>query len=129
MTARRKVLIAKTGLDGHWLGVTLVARALRDAGFEVIMLGMATADEIASVAVDEDVQLVGLHVGGHVAVVERILAALREEMHDLPVIAGGTLPPNAVRKLESLGVRCFPPASSLADIVATAEDLLSSSTR
>lgn len=128
MAVRRKVLIAKTGLDGHWLGVTLVATALRDAGFEVVMIGMSTAAEIAAVAVDEDVQLVGLHVGGHVAIVERVIAAVREVASDIPIIAGGTIPPSAVTELEALGVRCFPPSSSLVDIVATAESMVQPTT-
>lgn len=118
-----RVLIAKTGLDGHWRGVTVVANALRDAGFEVITLGMARADEVVAAAVQEDVALVGLNVGGHIKVVERIIAAVRDVAPDLPIVAGGTLPPGALSRLDALGVPGFPPGSSLADIVEAARRL------
>jgi methylmalonyl-CoA mutase C-terminal domain/subunit len=121
-----RVLIAKTGLDGHWRGVSAVASALRDGGFEVLLLGMARADEIAATALQEDVDLVGLNVGGRMEVVERIIAAVREATPDLPIFAGGTLPPPAMRRLAGLGVPGFPPGSSLADIVASARTLTSS---
>jgi methylmalonyl-CoA mutase C-terminal domain/subunit len=101
-----------------------VAQGLRDAGFEVVMVGMARADEIAAAARDEDVDLVALNVGGHVAVVERILDALHEADVDAPVIAGGTISPPVARQLEARGIRCFPPGSSMADIVATATELV-----
>lgn len=117
-------MLAKTALDGHWRGVLLVAHALRDAGFEVVMAGMARADEIAAISRDEDVDLVALNVGGHVAVVERILDALREVDVAVPVIAGGTIPPKMAAHLQERGVRCFPPGSSMADIVATATRLV-----
>jgi methylmalonyl-CoA mutase C-terminal domain/subunit len=119
-----KVLLAKTALDGHWRGVLLVAQGLRDAGFEVVMVGMARADEIAAASRDEDVDLVALNVGGHVAVVERILDALHEAGVEAPVIAGGTISPPVARQLEGRGIRCFPPGSSMADIVATATELV-----
>src|SRR5712675_2256737 len=115
-----RVLIAKTGLDGHWRGVSAVAHALRDSGFEVILLGMARADEIVSTAMQEDVHLVGLNVGGRIEVVERIIAAVRAADPNLPIFAGGTLPPTALRRLEEFGVPAFPPGSSLADIVESA---------
>lgn len=121
--AARRVLIAKTSLDGHWRGVSVVARALRDAGFEVVLLGMATGEEIARAAVDEDVDLVGLNVGGRVEVAERIVATLRDEGLDVPVVAGGTIAPYAVRRLEALGVACFPPGSPLEGVVAAARRL------
>ncbi len=118
-----KILLAKTALDGHWRGVNVVARALRDDGHEVVMLGMARDDEIAAVAIDEDVDLVGLNVGGRVEVVERIVAALREAAPDLPVFAGGIVPPWAARRLEAQGIAVYPPGSSLADIVDAARRL------
>jgi methylmalonyl-CoA mutase, C-terminal domain len=118
------VLIAKTSLDGHWRGVHVVAQALRDGGYEVIVLGMATADEIATAAVQEDVDLVGLNVGGHVAIVERVLDALAAAGIEAPVMAGGTIPPSAKRRLEGRGVSCFPPGSQLDAIVEAADQLL-----
>src|SRR3984957_17466756 len=96
------VLVAKTSLDGHWRGVDLVARVLRDAGFEVIMLGMATPESIAAVALEEDVDLVGLNVGGRVEVAERAVRLLREAGVDVPVMAGGTIAPWGRKRLEAM---------------------------
>ena len=121
-----RVLIAKTSLDGHWRGTSVVARALRDAGFEVIYAGEMRSQEIVNAAKDEDVQLVGLNIGGRVKVAIRIVKALEDAgLGDLPVMAGGTLPETAIRSLEEQGVTCFPPGSSLRDIVDTAESLTS----
>ena len=120
---RTRVLVAKTSLDGHWRGVHVIARTLRDAGMEVVLLGMARDDEIAAAAQHEDVDLIGLNVGGRIEVVERILDRLEREHVDVPVIAGGTLSPAARRRLEARGVRTFPPGSALDDIVATAREL------
>jgi len=118
-----RVVLAKTGLDGHWRGTLLVAQALRDAGFEVVLLGMARADEIVRAAIDEDADLVGLNVGGRVEVVERIVDALAAEAPGVPVFAGGVLPPWVCERLGERGVESFPPGSSLASIVEAAERL------
>jgi methylmalonyl-CoA mutase C-terminal domain/subunit len=118
-----RVLLAKTGLDGHWRGISVVARALRDAGFEVILIGMARADEVVTASVQEDVDLIGLNVGGRIEVVERIVEAVRQFLPDTPVLAGGTIPPSSVRRLSDLGVRSFPPGSSLESIVEAAMEL------
>ena len=118
-----KVLLAKTSLDGHWRGTAAVARALRDAGFEVVMLGMARADEIAAAAVQEDPDLIGLNVGGRLEIVERILDALAAACPGLPVVAGGTIAPLAARALVARGVAVFPPGSPLTAIVETARRL------
>lgn len=122
-TAGARVLMAKTSLDGHWRGINVVSRALRDAGFEVILAGMATADTIAKVASDEDVDLIGLNVGGRVEVVERILDVLHQAGIRVPVFAGGTIPPYAAERLSARHVRCFPPGSSTDDIVEAAREL------
>jgi len=121
--AGKRVLVAKTSLDGHWRGVSVVARALRDAGFEVILLGMVTADEIAQAAIDEDADLIGLNVGGRIEVAERIVKTLRAEGFEGPIFAGGTIPPYAIRRLSELGVECYPPGSSLQSIVKAATRL------
>ncbi len=118
-----RVLIAKTSLDGHWRGVNVVSRALRDGGFEVILAGMVTADTIARVAADEDVDLIGLNVGGRVEVVERILDTLAASDITTPVFAGGTIPHYAEERLRARNVTCFPPGSSLDDIVECARRL------
>ncbi|MFT4825179.1 MAG: methylmalonyl-CoA mutase C-terminal domain/subunit [Halioglobus sp.] len=121
--AQKRILMAKTGLDGHWRGPTIVARALRDAGFEVIMIGMANTQDIVRAAVDEDVDLVGLNIGGHIDVALRAVNSVRNVRPDVPVFAGGTVPPHAKKQLEALNVEVFPPGSQLAAIVEAAERL------
>ena len=123
MQRAARVLVAKTSLDGHWRGVYLVSRALRDAGFEVVSLGQATCDQIAAAVVDEDVDLVGLNVGGRIEVVERIVSRVREVDAELPIMAGGTIAPWARRRLEAAGVAVFAPGSPLTAIVNTATRL------
>lgn len=118
-----RILIAKTGLDGHWRGSSLVARALRDGGFEVIMIGMARVEEIVQAAIDEDVDLLGLSIGGHIDVAERIIDAVRETRPELPIFVGGVVPPWACRRLEDKGVEVYPPGSQLHEIVAAARRL------
>lgn len=122
-TAGKRILMAKTGLDGHWRGPTVVAKALRDAGFEVIMIGMARPEEVVQASVDEDVDLVGLNIGGHVDVAVRAIAMVRESRPEVPIFVGGVVPPHAKRKLEALGVEVYPPGSQLPDIVAAARRL------
>ena len=119
----RRILLAKTALDGHWRGISVVARALRDGGFQVILGGMGTGAEIVRAAVDEDVDLVGLNVGGHVEVAERIIGELRAARPELPVFAGGIIPPWAAKRLRALGVEVFPPGSRLDAIVECARKL------
>jgi methylmalonyl-CoA mutase C-terminal domain/subunit len=121
--APRRVLLAKTALDGHWRGISVVARALRDGGFQVILGGMSTGTEIVRAAIDEDVDLVGLNVGGHVEVAERIIGELRAARADLPIFAGGIIAPWAAKRLKALGVEVFPPGSQLDDIVGCARRL------
>lgn len=123
MSASPRILLAKTALDGHWRGISVVARALRDGGFHVILGGMITGPEIVRAAIDEDVDLVGLNVGGHVQVAERIIGEIRAARPELPVFAGGVLAPWAAKRLQALGVEVFPPGSSLDDIVASARRL------
>ena len=128
MSKRHRILLAKTGLDGHWRGLTVVATALRDAGFEIIMIGMSTVDEIVQATIDEDVDLVGLSIGGHVEIAERIIKSLRDEGIDKPIFAGGVVPPWAIKRLTALDVEVHPPGSQLPDIVASAERLTGRST-
>jgi methylmalonyl-CoA mutase C-terminal domain/subunit len=122
-TAPRRILLAKTALDGHWRGISVVARALRDGGFQVILGGMSTGMEIVRAAIDEDVDLVGLNVGGHVEVAERIIGQLRAARADLPIFAGGIIAPWAAKRLQALGVEVFPPGSQLDQIVECARRL------
>lgn len=119
-----RVLIAKSSLDGHWRGVAVVSRALREAGFEVILGGMLRPSEIAGVAAAEDVDLVGINVGGRVEVVERALDEMESVgVGDIPVFVGGTVPPQGISRLTSRGVEVFPPGSSLGSIVNAARRL------
>ncbi len=123
-TSRKvRVLIAKPGLDGHDRGAKVVARALRDAGFEVIYTGIRqTPEAIAEAALQEDVDVVGLSIlsGAHMALVPKIMRLLRERgMGDVLVLVGGIIPDEDVPKLRAIGVRgVFGPGTLTSDIVA-----------
>jgi methylmalonyl-CoA mutase C-terminal domain/subunit len=117
-----RVLVAKPGLDGHDRGAKLVARALRDAGFEVIYTGIRQRPEaIASVAVQEDVQIVGLSIlsGAHVALTEKTATALREAgAGEVRLVVGGTIPKKDVTRLEAAGATAvFPTGTPLEELV------------
>jgi methylmalonyl-CoA mutase C-terminal domain/subunit len=117
-----RVLVAKPGLDGHDRGAKLIARALRDAGMEVIYTGLRqTPEMIVNAALQEDVQVIGLSIlsGAHNAIVPRILELLREkEMTNVLVVLGGIIPEDDARRLKQLGVaEVFPPGASLENIV------------
>jgi methylmalonyl-CoA mutase C-terminal domain/subunit len=119
-----RVLVAKPGLDGHDRGAKVVARALRDAGMEVIYLGLRnTPERIARVAVDEDVDVVGLSVlsGAHIALARKVTGALHAAgADDIPVVMGGTIPHRDVAVLEESGVAAVLPTSTpLETVVAT----------
>jgi methylmalonyl-CoA mutase, C-terminal domain len=123
-----RVLIAKPGLDGHDRGAKIVARALRDAGMEVIYAGLRqTPEEIVRAAVEEDVDLIGLSIlsGAHMALFPRVLRLLKKEAGGkIPVFAGGIIPDEDARRLRRLGIRAiFGPGTSLQEIVRTAEQL------
>lgn len=131
MAAERKtkrVLVAKPGLDGHDRGAKVVARALRDAGMEVIYLGLhQTPEQIAQAAIDEDVDVVGLSIlsGAHMTLFPRVLELLRERgASDIKVIGGGIMPDEDVAELEGQGVaRLFMPGTPTSEIVEYIEDL------
>lgn len=123
-TAQRKVrvLVAKPGLDGHDRGAKVVARALRDAGMEVIYTGLRqTPEQIVEAAVQEDVDVLGLSIlsGAHNTLVPKILAGLREQgAEDITVLVGGIIPAEDAEKLQAQGVEgVFGPGTSLQDIV------------
>lgn len=129
--AERKVriLIAKPGLDGHDRGAKVVARALRDAGFEVIYSGLRqTPEMIAETALQEDVDLVGLSIlsGAHMTLFPRILKLLQEKgLGGIPVLAGGIIPDEDVPALKEMGIaRIFGPGTSTQEIVKSINQIL-----
>lgn len=123
-TSRRKVrvLVAKPGLDGHDRGAKVVARALRDAGIEVIYTGLRqTPEQVVEAAVQEDVDVLGLSIlsGAHNTIVPKILDGLKEHgADDITVLVGGIIPAEDAEQLQTRGVQgVFGPGSPLQDIV------------
>ena len=122
MAKKIRVVVAKPGLDGHDRGAKIIARALRDAGMEVIYTGLhQTPEQIVETAIQEDADAVGISVlsGAHMTLVPRILELLREnEADDVLVIVGGTIPGDDAKELEALGVAAiFTPGSTTGAIV------------
>ncbi len=122
-----RVLVAKPGLDGHDRGAKIVARALRDAGMEVIYSGLhQTPEQIVATAMQEDVDAVGLSVlsGAHMYLFGRVLELLREKgVDDVVVFGGGIIPPEDIERLRVLGVKeVFTPGTSTQQIVAFVRD-------
>lgn len=123
-----RVLVAKPGLDGHDRGAKIVARTLRDAGFEVIYTGIRQRiEDIVSIALQEDVALVGLSIlsGAHVSLTARTVDALRAaDAGDIAVVVGGTIPQGDVQKLLDAGAAAvFPTGTSLEDLVRDVREL------
>ena len=117
-----RVLIAKPGLDGHDRGAKVIARALRDAGMEVIYTGLRQMPEqVVSAALQEDVEFIGLSIlsGAHTVIVPRVMELLKENgMDDVQVILGGIIPDADVAEMKRLGVAAvFQPGTSLQAIV------------
>jgi methylmalonyl-CoA mutase, C-terminal domain len=117
-----RVVVAKPGLDGHDRGAKIVARALRDAGFEVIYTGLhQTPEQIVATAVQEDADAVGLSVlsGAHNYLFKRVLELLREKgAEDVAVFGGGIIPPEDIAALKEMGVKeLFTPGTSTQDII------------
>lgn len=122
-----RVLVAKPGLDGHDRGAKVIARALRDAGMEVIYTGLRqTPEMIVNAALEEDVQVIGLSIlsGAHNAIVPRVMELLREkEMDDVLVVVGGIVPDDDAVELKKLGVaEVFQPGASLEKIIQFIRD-------
>ena len=123
MTERRiRVLVAKPGLDGHDRGAKVIARAFRDAGFEVIYTGVRqTPEQIAEAALQEDVDIVGLSIlsGAHNNLFPRVMDEMRKRgLKDVVVISGGIIPEEDVPALKEAGIKAiFDPGTPLAEIV------------
>jgi methylmalonyl-CoA mutase C-terminal domain/subunit len=117
-----RVVIAKPGLDGHDRGAKVIARALRDAGMEVIYTGLRqTPEQIASAALQEDADVVGLSIlsGAHNQICPRLVELLHEKgLDDVLVIVGGIIPDADIPKLQALGIKgIFLPGTAMQDIV------------
>jgi methylmalonyl-CoA mutase, C-terminal domain len=116
-----RILIGKPGLDGHDRGAKVIARALRDAGMEVIYTGLRqTPDMIVEAALQEDVDAIGLSIlsGAHMPLMERIMALMAEhELTDIPVFLGGIIPTDDMPRLKELGIKgVFGPGASIEEI-------------
>lgn len=124
-----KVLVAKVGLDGHDRGIKIVARTLRDAGMEVVYTGLfQTPEMVASAAIDEDVDVVGLSMlsGAHMTLAPLVVTALRERDSDIPVVLGGIIPDQDVQELLSAGIAAvLGPGASAESVVRTVESVIS----
>ena len=128
-SGRPRILVAKPGLDGHDRGIKVVARALRDAGMEVIYTGLhQTPDQIASAAIQEDVDAVGLSClsGAHMTLFPRVAELLEEQGGEgMLVFGGGIIPDADIPKLTELGVaKIFTPGASIASITEWLESAL-----
>ena len=125
-----RVLIAKPGLDGHDRGVKIVARAYRDAGFEVIYTGVhQTPEQIVNAAIQEDVDLVGMSClsGAHLHIFSEVVKQLRERGSDITVVGGGIIPKEDVPKLKEAGIEeVFLPGTPLAQIITWTKNSLKS---
>ncbi len=121
--AKPRILIAKPGLDGHDRGAKVVARALRDAGMEVIYTGLRqTPEMVVEAALHEDADAIGLSIlsGAHMPLVKRIMELLQEnQMQDIPLFLGGIIPNDDMVQLKEMGVSgIFGPGASMDDIIA-----------
>jgi methylmalonyl-CoA mutase C-terminal domain/subunit len=126
-----RVVIAKPGLDGHDRGAKIIARALRDAGMEVIYTGLhQTPEQIVETAVQEDADAIGLSIlsGAHMTLVPKIVAGLRANgLEHVPVVVGGTIPPEDAEELKRQGVaEVFTPGASTGEIVSFLQARLAS---
>ena len=117
-----RVLVAKPGLDGHDRGAKVIARALRDAGMEVVYTGLRqTPEQVVNAALQEDVEFIGLSIlsGAHTAIIPRVMKLLEEnEMDDVQVVLGGIVPDEDIDAMKRLGVAAvFQPGTSLESII------------
>jgi methylmalonyl-CoA mutase C-terminal domain/subunit len=125
----QRILVAKVGLDGHDRGVKVVARILRDAGYEVVYTGLfQTPQTVAAAAVDEDVDAIGLSMlsGAHMTLAPLVVQELRARGSEIPVVVGGIVPKHDMEELEAAGIAAvMTPGATAAEVVATMADVLS----
>jgi methylmalonyl-CoA mutase C-terminal domain/subunit len=125
-----RILVAKPGLDGHDRGARVIARAFRDAGFEVVYTGLhQTPEQVVAAALQEDVDLIGLSClsGAHIHLFGRVIELLKEnKVDDVKVIGGGIIPEEDIPRLKKLGIKeVFLPGTSLDKIVGWVRDNVS----
>ena len=130
MTRPIRILVAKPGLDGHDRGAKVVAAALRDAGFEVVYTGLhQTPEMIATAAVQEDVDVVGLSIlsGAHMTLFPRVVELLREQgRDDILITGGGILPKEDIEALQAMGIgKLFGPGTHTSELIAYIKDWFS----
>lgn len=125
---RGRILVAKVGLDGHTTGAAVVARGLRDAGFEVVNLGTRVEAAVAvASAMQEDVDAIGVSIlsGAHMHIARRLLEERERQGVDIPLVLGGTIPGSDAAALKSMGVAAvFGPGASMESIVACMDRLV-----
>ncbi|MEE9419178.1 MAG: cobalamin B12-binding domain-containing protein [Desulfatiglandaceae bacterium] len=121
MKRSTRILITRLGMDAHWRGSIVVARALRDAGMEVVYIGNQMPENIVETALQEDVDIIGLSTlsGNHMELAPEVVKLLKEKgMGDTPVVLGGTVPPADISKLKEAGLReVFGPGTPLEEII------------
>lgn len=131
MERKIKVLIAKVGLDGHDRGTKVVARALRDAGMEVVYTGLhQTPEMIVEASIQEDVDVIGLsiHSGAHMTLFPKVISLLKKQgAGQIQVIAGGIIPDDDILELKKIGIKeIFTPGASTVQIVETIKGIIPS---
>jgi len=129
VTRKPRILIGKIGLDGHDVGARVVAKALADAGMEVIYTGLRqTPEQIVSAAIEEGIDVIGISIlsGAHMTFFPEIIALLKQhDAEDIPFIAGGIIPAEDIPLLKEMGVReIFPPETLTSDIVRFVKSLV-----
>jgi len=128
MKKSTRILITRLGMDAHWRGSIVVARALRDAGMEVVYIGNQMPENIVETALQEDVDIIGLSTlsGNHEELAPEVVRLLKEKgMEDIPVVLGGTVPPDGIAKLKKAGLRgVFGPGTPLEEIIASISELV-----
>ena len=133
MEKKIRILIARLGMDAHWRGSIVVAKALRDAGMEIIYGGNQNPENIVRMAVQEDVDIIGLSSlsGNHLELAPKVVQLLKKQKAgDIKVIFGGTVAPDDVPKLKKAGiVEVFGPGSSLKKIIASVTQIAGGSAR
>jgi len=121
MEKRIKVIVAKLGLDGHDRGAKVIARALKDAGMEVVYTGLRqTPEQIVKTAIQEDADVIGISIlsGAHLELIPKVVEIMRKNnLNDVGLVVGGVIPPEDIPKLKNLGVDdVFLPGSSLKEV-------------